>query len=171
MPTLLPLTKDQYIPFLDTAKDLTHANPVYKRVDKSTTFELSINEQTEDKEYICDKNATTEIIANKPTLPLEIVTEEGNDIHDFIANEFYNMPIGSQAQTGCLICFGGSAKRAWRGIVTITSKVLNTVDRKYTFEINWAGDVEKGTYSITGGVPTFIPPVPANKVKAEKKED
>ena len=40
-------------------------------------------------------------------------------------------------------------------MATITSKVLNTVDGKITFSIKMGGDIEKGTYTILDGAPTF----------------
>ncbi len=55
------------------------------------------------------------------------------------------------------MCFGGTGKKAWRCIATLTSKVLNTVDGKITFSIKMGGDIEKGTYTIEGGAPTFVP--------------
>lgn len=65
------------------------------------------------------------------------------------------MPTGSDVKVPFLMCFGGTAKKAWRCVATITSKVLNTVDGKITFSIKLGGDIEKGTYTITEGAPTF----------------
>ena len=53
------------------------------------------------------------------------------------------------------MCFGGTGKKAWRCMATITSKVLNTVDGKITFSIKLGGDIDKGTYEIENGTPTF----------------
>ena len=149
------LTRNQYIPFLDTAKDLTFAANTWKRIDYSTIFEMTMNEQEEDMDYICFENAVTEINSNQPELPQEIACYEGNPIYDFMFEQFYNMPTGSDVKVPFLMCFGGSDKKAWRCIATITSKVLNTVDGKITFSIKMGGDIEKGTYSISDGSPTF----------------
>lgn len=149
------LTRNQFIPFLDVLKDSTFTTNSWKRIDYSTIFEMTMNEQEEDMDYICYENAVTEINANKPELPQEIACYEGNPIYDFMFEQFYNMPTGSDVKVPFLMCFGGSEKKAWRCMATITSKVLNTVDGKITFSIKLGGDIEKGTYTISEGVPTF----------------
>ena len=149
------LTRNQFIPFLDVLKDSTFEASSWKRIDYSTIFELTMNEQEEDMDYICYANAVTEINANKPELPQEIACYEGNPIYDFMFEQFYNMPTGADVKVPFLMCFGGTDKKAWRCIATITSKVLNTVDGKITFSIKLGGDIEKGTYTISDGVPTF----------------
>lgn len=153
--SMIKLKRNQFIPFLDTAKDKTFASNTWKRVDYSTIFELTMNEQEEDMDYICFENAVTEINGNKPELPQEIAIYEGNPIYDFMFNEFYNMPTGDDVKVPFLMCFGGTDKKAWRCVATLTSKVLNTVDGKITFSIKLGGDIEKGTYAIADGVPTF----------------
>lgn len=149
------LTRNQFIPFLDVDKDLTLAACTWKRIDFSTIFELTINEQEEDMDYICYANAVTEINSNKPELPQEIACYEGNAVYDFLAKELYDLPTGSATKVPFLMCFGGTDKRAWRGIATLTSKVLNTVDGKITFSLKIGGDIEKGTYTIADGTPSF----------------
>ena len=149
------LTRNIFIPFLDILKDSTFEASSWKRIDYSTIFELTMNEQEEDMDYICYANAVTEINANKPELPQEMACYEGNPIYDFMYEQFYNMPTGSDVKVPFLMCFGGSGKKAWRCMATITSKVLNTVDGKITFSIKLGGDIEKGTYTIDDGVPTF----------------
>lgn len=151
------LTRDQFIPFLDVLKDLKFTTSSWKRIDYSTIFELTMGEQEEDMDYICYANAVTEINSNKPELPQEIACYEGNAIYDFMFEEFFNMPVGSDVKVPFLMCFGGTEKKAWRCIATITSKVLNTVDGKITFSIKLGGDIEKGTYEISAGSPTFTP--------------
>ena len=108
-------------------------------------------------DYICYENAVTEITSNKPELPQEIALYEGNPIYDFMIGELQNLPTGTGCKVPFLICFGGTGKIAWRGICTISGKVLNTVDGKVTFSMKMGGDITKGTYTITEGVPTFTP--------------
>lgn len=152
------LTKDQYIPFLDVAQSMDYSECEWARIDKSTICELAMNEQTEEYDYICYKSPVTEVESNKPSMEQEIRTEEGNKVHDFIAKNFQSMPIGEQCKTPFLFLFGGTGKVAWRGICTLTNKTLNTVDKKYSFTMEMGGDIEKGTYEIAEGVPTFTPP-------------
>lgn len=155
MAAMTKLTRNQFIPFLDVTKDTTFASSSWKQIDYSTIFELTMNEQEEDMDYICFANAVTEINSNQPELPQEIACYEGNPIYDFMFKEFFDMPVGSDVKVPFLMCFGGTEKKAWRCVATLTSKVLNTVDGKITFSIKLGGDIEKGTYSITSGAPTF----------------
>ena len=155
MAAMTKLTRNQFIPFLDVTKDTTFASSSWKQIDYSTIFELTMNEQEEDMDYICFANAVTEINSNQPELPQEIACYEGNPIYDFMFTEFFDMPVGSDVKVPFLMCFGGTEKKAWRCVATLTSKVLNTVDGKITFSIKLGGDIEKGTYSITSGAPTF----------------
>lgn len=150
------LTRNQFIPFLDVSKDSTFLSNTWKRIDYSTIFELTVGEQEEDMDYICYENAVTEINSNKPELPQEIALYEGNPIYDFMFGELFNLPTGDETKIPFLMCFGGTGKKAWRCMATITSKVLNTVDGKITFSIKMGGDIEKGTYTIEDGTPTFV---------------
>ena len=151
------LTRDQFIPFLDVLKGGAGA-PSYKRIDFSTIFELSAGEQEEDRDYICYPSAITDVTSNKPELPQEIAIYEGNPIYDFMFNEFYELPTGTDCIVPFLLCFGGTGQKAWRGECTISSKVLNTVDGKITFTMKIGGNIEKGTYTLDAetGVPTFV---------------
>lgn len=153
------LKRNEFIPFLDVLQGGTGA-PSWKRIDKSTIFELSMGEQEEDYDYICYENAVTEIKSNKPELPQEIAVYEGNPIYDFMSKMFYDMPTGSDVEVPFLMCFGGTNKYAWQSNATITSKVLNTVDGKISFTIKMGGDITKGTYTISEGVPSFTPATP-----------
>lgn len=153
--SMTKLKRDKFIPFLDTAKDATFTSNTWKRIDFSTIFALTVGEQEEDMDYICYENAVTEINSNKPELPQEIALYEGNPIYDFMFEELYNLPTGADCKVPFLMCFGGIDKKAWRGVCTITSKVLDTVAGKITFSMKIGGDIEKGTYTIEDGVPTF----------------
>lgn len=155
MSAMTKLTRDKFIPFLDTAKDSTFASSTWKRIDLSTICSLSAGEQTEDLDYICYENAVTEVTSNKPELPQEIALYEGNPMYDFMINELINLPTGADCKVPFMFCFGGTEKKAWRGICTITSKTLDTVGGKLSFTMNIGGAIEKGTYTIENGVPTF----------------
>lgn len=159
MPGMTKLTRDQFIPFLDTAKDATFAACTWKRIDYSTIFALTVGEQEEDMDYICFENAVTEINSNKPELPQEIALYEGNPMYDFMFQQIYDLPVGAETKVPFLLCFGGTDKKAWRGMATISGKVLDTVAGKITFTMKMGGDIEKGTYTITSGEPEFTPAV------------
>ena len=67
----------------------------------------------------------------------------------------HDMPTGEECKVPFLQCFGGTDKKAWRSIATIIFDSLDAVAGKLTFTIKLGGNVEKGTYTITEGTPTF----------------
>lgn len=149
------LTKDQFIPFLDINKDKTFENSNWTRIDYSTIFELTVNEVEEDIHYICFENPITVVTSNKPELPQEIALYEGNPMYDFMFDQLYNLPIGEDCKVPFILAFGGSEKRAWRGICTISGKTLNTIDGRISFSMKIGGEITKGFYKIVDGKVVF----------------
>lgn len=148
------LRKHMCIPFLDTSKG--SGTPTWKRIDKSTIFALNPNPQTETNDYICYETPVTDVDHYEPELPQEIVMNEGNPMYDFIYSQFYDLPVGEEAKVPCLICFPGTGKQAWKIDDTVlVLGEMNTVDRKISFTLNLGGDITRGTYTITDGVPSF----------------
>lgn len=150
------LRKHQCIPFLDTSKTST-ANWV--RIDKSTIFELNPNPQTTTEDYICYESPVTVIDHYEPELPQEIVMNENNPCYDFIFEKFFDLPVGEACKVPLLICFPGEDKKAWRvndNMIVLGN--MNTVDKKISFTLKLGGNIDKGTYTITSGVPTFTLP-------------
>jgi len=158
MPTTeIKLTKNNFIPFLDTNKGSDTAS--WARIDKSTIFALNPNPQSEEVDYICYESPVSEIDHYEPELPQEIALYEGNPMYDFIFGMFYDLPVGSAAKVPALLCFAGSGKKAW----LISDNVielgeLNTPDGKLSFTLKLGGDITRGTYALSNaGVPTFTP--------------
>lgn len=158
MSALTKLTRDQFIPYIDTSSTST---PSYKRIDLSTIFELAMNPVTEEYDYICYKNTVTEVTGNAPELPQEIALYEGNPVFDFMYNMFINLPVGEDCKVPFLMCFGGTGKKAWLTDATIVFDNLSSVDGKLSFTIK-IGEPTHGTYTINSetGVPTFTPDTP-----------
>ncbi|MBE5807643.1 MAG: hypothetical protein E7317_04810 [Clostridiales bacterium] len=156
MATETKLTKNKFIPFLDVAQG-SENTPSWKRIDKSTIFALNPNPQAEAMDYICYESPIDEVDHYEPELPQEIALYEGNPMYDFIAQMFYDLPVGEDAKVPALICFAGTAKKAWHipdNVIELGE--LNTVDGKLSFTLKLGGDIEKGTYTINeSGVPTF----------------
>ena len=149
------LTKNHFIPFLDILQGGTGA-PSWKRVDKSTVFSLNPNPQSESKDYICYETPVEEIDHYEPELPQEIALYEGNPMYDFIFGLFYDLPVGSAAIVPALICFAGTGAKAWKvDNCVIQLGELNTVDGKLSFTMKLSGDITKGTYTLSEGVPSF----------------
>ena len=149
------LKKTQFIPFLDITEDLTLKACTWKRIDKSTLMSISMNPQTETNEWIDSDIPEEEVTSNQPEIGQEIAIYQGNPIYDFLFAKFYDMPTGEECKVPFLQCFGGTDKKAWRSIATIIFDSLDAVAGKLTFTIKLGGNVEKGTYTITEGTPTF----------------
>lgn len=155
MPTTeTKLTKNQFIPFLDVNKGSGTAS--WKRIDKSTVFSLNPNPQSETVDYICYEAPVEEIDHYEPELPQEIALYEGNPMYDFMFGLFYALPVGSAAKVPALICFAGTNKKAWMvPDCVVQLGELNTVDGKLSFTLKLGGNIQKGTYTLTDGVPAF----------------
>ena len=152
----MTLRKHMCIPFLDTDRGVGDAR--WARIDKSTIFSLNPNPQTETNDYICYESPVTDVDHYEPELPQEIVMEEGNPMYDFIFDMFYNLPVGEDVKVPCLICFPGTDHKAWLiDECTLVLGEMNTVDRKISFTLNFGGDITRGTYTISDGVPSFTP--------------
>ena len=83
----------------------------------------------------------------------------GNPMYEFVYGMFYDLPVGEEAKVPCLICFppnAENAKKAWLvKDCTLQLGEMNTVDRKITFTLKLGGDITRGTYTISSGVPSF----------------
>ena len=148
------LTKNNFIPFLDINKGA--GTESWKRIDKSTIFAMNPNPQSESVDYICYESPVEEIDHYEPELPQEIALYEGNPMYDFIFQMFYDLPVGSEAKVPALVCFAGEGKKAWMipdNVIQLGE--LNTVDGKLSFTLKFGGDIKKGTYTLTAGVPSF----------------
>ena len=148
------ITKNMCIPFIDVSESDT---PSWKRIDKSTIFEIEMNAETESCDYISQEMPTEEIVSYAPSMDQEIATYRGNPIYEFMFQRFYNC---STAHGKSLICFPADEsgkQRAW--LVTDTSFVLNAMnwaEGKITWSMRFGGDIQRDTYSVSNGVPSFV---------------
>ena len=152
---LTKLKKTQFMAFIDIAEDATFEACQWKRIRKSTQMNIAMNAQTETNEWIESEIGEEEVTSNQPELGQENALYEGDPIYDFLFNKFYNMPTGEECKVPFLQCFAGKDKKAWRSIATIILDSLDAVAGKLTYSIKLGGNVEKGTYTITEGTPTF----------------
>lgn len=158
MSGMTKLKKTDFIPFIDTSRTVntTTWTPTWKRVDLSTIFSLNPNPQTQTMDYISYETPVDVIKHYQPELPQEIALYEGNAVYDFVFAMFYGLPTGSAATVPVLICFGGTGKKAWQvKQATLVLGELAAVDGKLSFSLKLGGDIDKGTYSIADGTPTF----------------
>lgn len=156
--SLTQLKKTDFIPFIDTSGTINTSSwvPTWVRVSRSTICSLNPNPQTVTEDFISYDTPATIITGYQPELPLDLSTYEGDPAFDFIYEMFFDLPVGSEATVPLLFCFGGTDKRAWRNqSATLQLGELSTVDKKISFSSKLGGTIEKGTYSIADGVPTF----------------
>jgi hypothetical protein len=154
------LKKTDFIPFLDKSATINTASwlPAWARIALSTIFSLNPNPQSTTMDYISYETPVDIVEKYQPELPQETTLMEGDPAYDFVFGLFYDLPVGSAATVPVLICFGGSDKKAWQvKNATLQLGELNTVDGKLSFTLKLGGDIDKGTYTITDGAPTFAP--------------
>lgn len=151
------LKKTQCIPFLDKNKGTSTEDWI--RIDKSTIFSLNPNPQTEEMDYICYEVPVTEIDHYTPELPQEIALYAGNPVYELVFDMLFNLPVGDAAKVPCMICFppnGEGVNKAWvYKETTLTLGEYDAVEGKLSFTLNFGGNCDRGTYTISSGKPTF----------------
>jgi hypothetical protein len=156
--TLTRLKKHRTIPFLNTA---TADAPAWARIGKSTVFDLVLNAQTEENDFIQDEMKTTEIMSYSPALAQELQCNKGDAAFDYLYDMFYNLPTGEDVKKNLLIVFDGNngtedapVFKAWNTQATLTLDHFDSVAEKiyFNFAIN---SIARGTATVTGGKPTF----------------
>lgn len=160
--------KHQIAPFLNKAVGsdglVNKTSPDWMRICMSTAFDLNMNPETEDRDYICDENPTTELKNYKPSFNTPLVMHKNEPDYEFIFVKFFAQDTGDKAKGELLLVFFqepvDSADththfKAWRVDCTIILNDLNSVDSTLSFDSNFAGNTKKGYVTISEGVPTF----------------
>lgn len=156
------LTRDLYIPFIDSTFGAEEGTYTWVRVDKSTIFDLSFNPTEETKGYIDSKNDSTYIKSYAPELPQEIVLDNDNPLYKAIFDFCMDMPTGDDAKVPIMLVnpdlTTGKATeaRVWDEAI-ISPTDLNTVDGLLSFSLKLNGSFKKGTASESDGTWTFAP--------------
>ena len=151
--------KDQSMLFIDFSD--TPSTPEWKRVRKSTVFDLEFNPETETQDYI-DQRFPTEIIKSyKPSMNQETMLEEGDELFEAMFELMQSLPTGTSAIKPALFVFPKKATDpatsfvAWKVACTITFSNYDTVNRKLSFSLAFAGDIDYGSVAVSAGAPTF----------------
>lgn len=161
--------KHQIAPFLNKAVDsetglVDKTTPDWMRICMSTAFDLNMNPETEDRDYICDEAPTTELKQYKPSFNTPLVMHKNEPDYEFIFGKFFNQDTGDKAKSELLLVFFQEPVdaattpthfKAWRVDCTIILSDLNSVDSTLSFDTNFAGTVKKGYVTVSDGVPTF----------------
>ena len=152
------LKKYHTIPFLNME---SVDSPTWARIGKSTTFDLSVNAQTEENDFIESEMKETDVASYKPELPQELQTNKGDEAFDYIYEKFYNLPTGEGVREDLLIVFAGNIGteeapkfNAWRTNSTLILEHLDTVAEKIYFKLA-INKIERGTVTITDKKPVF----------------
>lgn len=149
--------KHQTIPFVDIG---TTGEADWARIGKSTIFDLVLNAETETLDFIEDENPTDLLKKYKPTLSQELKTMQGDKAFDALFDMLYTLPVGEAAIRKVLLVFPKAGTTtgtflAWQVDSTVVLSNFNTVDEKILFNLNFNGNIERGTVTIAAGQPTF----------------
>lgn len=158
------ITKSKVIPFIDTSKTANSDSwvPVWKRIDKSTVFDLAFNPQSESVDYIDQDSAIEEVSSYNLELPQEIALYRGNPIYDFVESICIDLPVGDDLKVPFLLAWPPAADNSIAGWQVKECRLMlgnyNSVDGKISFTLKLGGTIDKGTITVSEtGVPTFVP--------------
>lgn len=152
----------------------TSDKPEWVQIEKSTDNTITMNAETEDRDFIVDTSATTVLQRYKPSLSEPITLFKGNPDYEFFWKDFFNQAVGSSAVHQMLIIFmnedSGDKYEAWVSDASFVMDNLNPVDGILTVTINFNGTTKKGYVTIADGVPSFTEgEIPADSGSAETK--
>ena len=135
--------------------------PSWARIGKSTVFDLTLNAQTEENDFIEDEMKTTDITSYKPELSQELQANKGDPAFDYLYDMFYNLPTGEDVKKNLLIVFDGNNGteeapkfNAWKTKSTLVLDHFDSVAEKIYFKLN-INQIERGTCTVAAGVPTY----------------
>ena len=158
MAKLTRLKKHKTIPFLNIG---TTEIPKWARIGKSTVFDLVLNAQTEDNNFIEDEMATTDITYYKPELAQELQANKGDDAFDYLYDMFYELPTGEAVKKNLLIVFDGNIGseeepkfKAWNTTSTLILDHFDSVAEKIYFKFN-INKIDRGTCTVDNEKPVF----------------
>lgn len=158
------LKKHHTIPFLNIG---TGTTKTWARIGKSTVFDLVLNAQTEENNFIEDEMATTDVIRYAPSLAQELQCNKGDEAFDYLYNMFFNLPTGEDVKKNLLIVFAGNEGtetapqfRAWDTVSTLILDHFDSVAEKIYFSFTIT-KITRGKATVAAGVPTFTADTPA----------
>lgn len=146
-------------------KDESSVTEKWIRIKKSTAFDLSMNPETQDFDYISDESPTKELMKYAPTLNQSLTMYKGEPDYELVFDKFFNLKVGSDAKSKVLIAFfqepldkdaePHKVFKAWKSDCVISVNNLNSVDSTITFDVLFGGTVQTGYVSVTDGEPVF----------------
>lgn len=152
------LKKFKTIPFLNIS---TEEKEDWARIGKSTVFDLVLNAQTEDNDFIEDEMPTTDVTYYKPELAQELQANKGDPAFDYLYDMFFNLPTGEDVKKTLLIVFAGNVGteeapnfKAWKTGASLILDHFDSVAEKIYFKFN-INSIERGTATVADGKPTY----------------
>ena len=153
------LKKHKTIPFLDISETDT---PEWARIGKSTIFDLVLNAQTEENDFIEDEMPTSDIKNYKPELAQELQSNKGDAAFDYLYDMFFKLPTGEAVKKNLLIVFAGNVGseeeeekfNAWNTTSTLILDHFDSVAEKIYFKFS-ISKISRGTATVSEGKPTF----------------
>ena len=147
-------------PFLNKG---TSAAPDWVRIKKSTAFDISLNPETQEYDYIADESPTTELLRYKPSLNQALTMYKGEEDYEMVFDRFFNLDTGSDATTDFLLVFYHEAStvgentyyKAWKCSSVMAISDLNSVDSTITFDLYLNVTMSKGYVTISDGAPSY----------------
>lgn len=134
---------------------------MWARIGKSTVFDLILNAQTEENNFIENELPETDITYYKPELSQELQSNKGDAAFDYLYDMFFNLPTGEDVKKPLLIVFDGNngtdddpVFKAWNTQSTLVLDHFDSVAEKIYFKFN-INSIERGTATVTDGKPTF----------------
>lgn len=135
--------------------------PSWARIGKSTVFDLVLNAQTEENDFIENEMPEVDVMKYKPELSQELQCNKGDPAFDYLYDLFYNLPTGEDVKKNVLIVFDGNTGteeapvfKAWNTTSTLIIDHFDSVAEKIYFKFN-INKIEKGTCTVAAGVPTY----------------
>lgn len=139
----------------------TVETPEYARIGRSTVFDLVLNAQTEDNDFIMNEMPETDITHYKPELAQELQCNKGDPAFDYLYDMFFNLPTGEDVKKNLLIVFDGNNGteeapkfNAWNTTSTLILDHFDSVAEKIYFKFG-INSIERGTVTIADKEPTF----------------
>lgn len=137
------------------------AEPLWARIGKSTIFDLVLNAQTEENNFIENEMPEVDITYYKPELSQELQCNKGDPAFDYLYDMFFNLPTGEDVKKNMLIVFDGNQGtdeapvfKAWNTTSTLILDHFDSVAEKIYFKFN-INKIERGTCTVTDKVPAF----------------
>ena len=154
------IKKHKTLPFINAG---TSDAPDWVQIKKATEFTHSLNPETEERDYISDEQATTELMNYKPSMSLSVTTIAGEADFDLFYKLYKEKATGEDAKREYMIVFvfdsssagGTEYYYAYKTDATITVDEFNSVDSQISVSIYENGTPTKGFVYLEDGAPVF----------------